>query len=64
MNAIRNIFLVAITACGLLLASGCASTDQQGDVSSIPWDRPQQWEGAGAMGGLTGSRGANGGIGQ
>jgi hypothetical protein len=52
MNATRAFFLAAILASGVLLASGCASTEQQGDVSSIPWDRPQQWEGGGALGGF------------
>jgi hypothetical protein len=60
MNAPRNIFLAAILAAIVVLASGCASTQQQGDVSSIPWDRPQQWEGAGALGGFQGARGAGG----
>jgi hypothetical protein len=51
MSATRTIFLAAILASGIVLAGGCA-TQQQGDVSSIPWDRPQQWEGGGALGGF------------
>ena len=34
-----------------LLASGCA-TPKEGDVSTIPWNRPQNWEGGGALGGF------------
>jgi hypothetical protein len=60
MNATRAIFLAAILASGVLLASGCASTQPQDDVSSIPWDRPQQWEGAGALGGFRPSAGGTG----
>jgi hypothetical protein len=52
MNATRAIFLAVILMGGVMLASGCATTQQQGDVSSIPWDRPQQWEGGGALGGF------------
>jgi len=59
MNATRAIFLAAILASGVLLAGGCA-TSQQGDVSSIPWDRPQQWEGSGALGGFRPGGGGGG----
>ena len=34
------------------LSSGCA-TSNEGDVSTIPWNRPQSWEGSGALGGFT-----------
>lgn len=33
------------------LFAGC-QTPQEGEVSSIPWNRPQSWEGSGALGGL------------
>ena len=51
MNATRALLHMALVATGILLASGC-STPKEGDVSSIPWNRPQQWEGSGAMGGF------------
>lgn len=51
MHAIRAFLLMALVATGILLASGC-STTKEGDVSSIPWNRPQQWEGSGALGGF------------
>ncbi|MGA2138197.1 MAG: hypothetical protein ABSH14_04975 [Verrucomicrobiia bacterium] len=51
MNATRALLLTALVATVVLLASGCA-TPKEGDVSSIPWNRPQQWEGAGGMGGF------------
>jgi hypothetical protein len=49
--------LLAGTA--LLWLSGCASTkgdtDPNGDVpSTIPWSRPESWEGTGALGGAMG----------
>jgi hypothetical protein len=48
MKVFRTILLVALTATSLALVSGCATTNN--DVSSIPWDRPQSWEGSGALG--------------
>ncbi len=51
MNATRALLLTALAATVVLLASGCA-TPREDDVSSIPWNRPQQWEGAGGMGGF------------
>jgi hypothetical protein len=51
MNAIHALLLMALAATSIMLASGC-STPKEGDVSSIPWNRPQQWEGSGGMGGF------------
>ena len=36
------------------LVTGCASTNTSNDdkISTIPWNRPQSWEGAGALGGF------------
>lgn len=31
---------------------GCASPDEN-QVSTIPWNRPQSWEGGGALGGFS-----------
>jgi hypothetical protein len=50
MNAARTILLIMVVA-GAMSAGGCAS-QKEGDVSTIPWDRPQQWEGGGALGGF------------
>ncbi len=52
MNAIRIVFLRALLAAGAVFLSGCATTQQDSNVSSIPWNRPQDWEGNGAMGGF------------
>ena len=51
MNATRALLLTALVATVVMLASGCA-TPKADDVSSIPWNRPQQWEGSGGMGGF------------
>ena len=51
MNATRALLLTALVATVVVLASGCA-TPKEDDVSSIPWNRPQQWEGSGGMGGF------------
>lgn len=48
MRRIALLFLLAATA---TLGSGCA-TPKEGEVSSIPWNRPQSWEGQGALGGF------------
>jgi hypothetical protein len=56
MKALRTILLLAVMVTGLALVSGCATTNND-NVSSIPWDRPQQWEGSGALGGFAGPGG-------
>jgi hypothetical protein len=56
MKALRTILLLAVMVTGLALVSGCATTNDD-NVSSIPWDRPQQWEGSGALGGFQGPGG-------
>lgn len=38
---------------GLCLAAGCA-TPGENEVSTIPWNRPESWEGMGTLGGLGG----------
>jgi hypothetical protein len=47
----RRSLLIALAALFVALAVGCA-TPKEGDVSSIPWNRPQGWEGTGALGGF------------
>jgi hypothetical protein len=50
-------YLVLLVGCVLAMA-GCASTSNpephQEDVSSLPWNRPQRWEGQGMLGGMGG----------
>lgn len=51
MRPLFRVLLVVISA-GL---SGCATTDkptQDDRVSSIPWAKPESWEGQGAFGGM------------
>ena len=51
MRLVLIAFLIGI-ALGL---GGCATTDDQKDpnhVTSIPWNRPERWEGQGPFGGL------------
>ena len=56
---IRLCLLFLIVAGAALLTSGCASdTPKTGDtahVSNIPWNRPERWEGQGALGGMLNS---------
>ena len=42
-------FLLLVAAA--TLASSCA-TSRGDDVSTIPWNRPQPWEGGGALGSI------------
>lgn len=48
-------WIFAFVLAGLLC--GCASSQNpppnQERVSSIPWNRPEKWEGTGALGGMT-----------
>ena len=48
--ATRWVMLLIIVV-GSALATGCATTNEN-DVSTIPWNRPQSWEGQGALGGF------------
>ncbi|HUK83866.1 MAG TPA: hypothetical protein VLZ12_14680 [Verrucomicrobiae bacterium] len=44
-------FLLLLTVVATALGGACASTKED-NVSTIPWDRPQNWEGQGALGGF------------
>ena len=61
MNTAFRVFAAALL---LLSVGGCQSTDDQQqnpNQSSIPWNRPQSWEGQGMMGGFNqGSQGSTG----
>jgi len=46
-------WLYLLVAAGIvILATGCATTSKDEDVSTIPWNRPQSWEGQGQLGGM------------
>ncbi len=51
---VRSFFLLISVAAISVLVGGCAQPDPTGPPkeSSIPWNRPASWEGAGALGGL------------
>lgn len=49
-----------LAAASVLLIAGCASSEpkkstEREKVSTIPWNRPQSWEGKGVIGGMTGN---------
>jgi hypothetical protein len=52
---LQRIFLLVILLCGSLFLPGCASDQPQDPnrVSSIPWNRPEKWEGQGPLGSFT-----------
>ena len=45
----------------LLAGAGCADTNSTNDsthsASAIPWNRPEKWEGTGALGGMMNANG-------
>ncbi|MGA2220383.1 MAG: hypothetical protein ABSH21_01155 [Verrucomicrobiia bacterium] len=43
--------VLLIVFAGWALSAGCATTNEN-DVSTIPWNRPQSWEGASGFGGF------------
>ena len=52
MMRLLGLILLAGSAAGML---GCASEPKPADgerVSTIPWNRPERWEGQGALGGF------------
>ena len=56
---VRNIASLLLIAFCLALVS-CAdpapTNNQPGQVSTIPWNRPEKWEGTGMMPGMVGTR--------
>ncbi|MCG3146744.1 MAG: hypothetical protein PCFJNLEI_00178 [Verrucomicrobiae bacterium] len=42
-------WLLLLVVAGL---TACSSTRNPDDISTIPWNRPQGWEGTGALGGF------------
>ena len=50
--------LMLLLLLGVTLGAGCATTNEN-DVSTIPWNRPESWEGMGALGGFGGGGGFN-----
>jgi hypothetical protein len=49
--AVSRLGLILVVLVVGALSTGCA-TSKDDNVSSIPWNRPQQWEGTGALGGF------------
>jgi hypothetical protein len=51
---IRVFALALLLSAGALSLSGCATSEPQDPdrVSTIPWNRPERWEGQGALGGF------------
>ena len=46
----KRFVVLLLLAVGAGLTSGCATTPDE--ATSIPWNRPQKWEGSGALGGF------------
>lgn len=53
MTALKRLFLAFLLGAVSLLVNGCSSTEE----TSIPWSRPQSWEGqVPGMGSTPGAR--------
>ncbi|MFH1067198.1 MAG: hypothetical protein V1746_04795 [bacterium] len=54
-------FIFVLCLVGIFFLEGCATTEEKQEpdqrVSSIPWNKPQQWEGQGQLGGMGGGGG-------
>lgn len=55
----KNALFLLILSAFCLLIMGCASSKESTGtetdrVSNIPWNKPQSWEGGGALGGALG----------
>jgi len=61
MNIVTRVLAAAFL---ILCAGGCASSEDQQqnpNASTIPWNRPQSWEGQGMLGGFNqGPQGSTG----
>lgn len=44
MKIVRTVFCALLFAMGAAIFAGCA-TDNSDDISSVPWNQPQSWEG-------------------
>jgi outer membrane biogenesis lipoprotein LolB len=61
MKSLIKLTLLSILAVPLLiLIAGCASTEKSETkrVSTVPWNKPQRWEGQGQMGAVADAMGA------
>ena len=45
MKTIRGIFICLLLVCAAGLLGGCATDDQDSNISPMPWNQPQGWEG-------------------
>jgi len=55
MQVLSKIFAAVLFFCGVFGVSGCATapkSESDGGVSTIPWNRPANWEGRGPLGGM------------
>ena len=51
----KNLLALLLLAASLIVFSGCATEEERNDpnrVSTIPWNRPEKWEGQGPLGGF------------
>jgi len=55
MSHVRLFFFILFGLFGACFLTGCATEAGANDpnrVSSIPWNRPESWEGGGPLGGM------------
>ena len=58
MKNTKPLFIVFMALSVLTVFTGCASTEKDSTkegrepVSTVPWSRPESWEGKGVLGGM------------
>lgn len=56
----RTLLLVMLGLVSLCALWGCSTPEEDGRVSTLPWNKPASWEGKGAAGGFLGGSGGGG----
>jgi len=55
-RSIASLLLIAFSLALVSCADTTPANNHPGQVSTIPWNRPEKWEGTGMMPGMTGTR--------
>ena len=55
MATVKRLLALLLLSSGAALLQGCAGTESENPdrVSTIPWNRPEKWEGQGPLGGFS-----------
>jgi len=56
VRCFASLLLVSFSLALVSCADTTPANNQPGQVSTIPWNRPEKWEGTGMMPGMSGTR--------